>query len=364
MVIITGYHHRKTITGYHHQTIITGYHHLTMSKMKIHDTTAFRRYVRVSPEQFDYLLSLMRHRLQKHPHGRPALESAHRLAITLRYLASGSYLSSVAYSLRVGFTTIKRIVYETCTALWEELMPIYLPNPTPEVWAQSAVHFEERWAFPNCLGAVDGKHIVIEAPKHGGSMFYNYKGSHSMGHGSGVTLLMAVADASYRFLFVDIGAYGSQSDGCIFKACTLGRDIEAGGLGLPAPRALPGSSLEAPYVFMGDEAFQLRPDFMRPFPGTDLDDTRRVYNTRLSHARRCVENAFGILASRWRIFRRPLNVKVENVEFLVQASIVLHNFLRAQEEAAPGGETYCPPVVCSVMHFVPESVHELYYDKG
>ncbi|XP_064469001.1 uncharacterized protein LOC135383503 [Ornithodoros turicata] len=154
---------------------------------------------------------------------------------------------------------------------------------------------------------------------------------------------MAVADASYKFLYVDIGAYGSQSDGGIFKACTLGRDLEAGGLGLPPPRRLPGSSLEAPYVFVGDEAFQLRPDFMRPFPGTDLDDTKRVYNTRLSHARRCVENAFGILASRWRIFRRPLNVKVENVELLVQASIVLHNFLRAQEEAAPGGETYCPP---------------------
>ncbi|XP_064468553.1 uncharacterized protein LOC135379852 [Ornithodoros turicata] len=241
--------------------------------------------------------------------------STHLLSEVLVYLASGGYLSSVACSFRRGFTTIKRIVYETCTALWEELMPIYLPNPTPEVWAQSALQFEERWAFPNCVGAVDGKHIVIEAPKHGVSMFYNYKGSHSI-------VLMAVADASYRFLYVDIGAYGSQSDGGIFKACTLGRDLEAGDLGLPPPRRLPGSSLEAPMY---------------------LDDTKRVYNTRLSHARRRIENAFGILASRWRIFRRPLNVKVENVELLVQASIVLHNFLRAQEEAAPGGETYCPP---------------------
>ncbi|XP_064472445.1 uncharacterized protein LOC135386686 [Ornithodoros turicata] len=292
-----------------------------------------RRYVRVSPEQFDYLLSLIRHRLQKHPHGRPALEPAHRLAVTLRYLASGSHLSSVAYSFRIGFTTFKRIVYETCAALWEELMPVYLPNPTPEVWAQFAHNFEERWAFPNCVGAVDGKHIVIEAPKHGGSVFYNYKGSHSI-------VLMAVADASYRFLFVDIGAYGSQSDGGIFKTCTL---LEAGGLGLPPPRRHPGSSLEAPMC-------------------TDLGDTKGVYNTRPSHARylidmhicstlsmsgyekRCVENAFGI---RWRIFRRPLNLKVENVELLVQASIVLHNFLKAQEEAAPGGETYCPPGVAA-----------------
>ncbi|XP_064475503.1 uncharacterized protein LOC135389377 [Ornithodoros turicata] len=311
--------------------------------MRFHDTAAFRRYVRMSPEQFDYLLSLVKHRLEKHPQGRRALEPAHRLAITLRqvcvphceeeaiflpacidvvmihcivdscgYLASGSYLSSVAYSFRIGFTTIKRIVYETCTALWEELMPIYLPewqfsdrwlivatsqNPSPDVWAQSAKQFEERWSFPNCIGAVDGKHIIIEAPHRAGSMFYNYKvGSHSI-------VLMAVADAKYKFLYADIGAYGSQSDGGVFKSCSLGKDLEAGRLGLPAARRLPGSSLEAPYVFVRDEAFQLRPDFLRPFPGADLNDTKRVYNIRLSHARRCVENAFGILASRWRIFR-------------------------------------------------------------
>ncbi|XP_064480046.1 uncharacterized protein LOC135393563 [Ornithodoros turicata] len=339
--------------------------------MRLHDTAAFRRYVRMSPEQFDYLLSLVKHRLEKHPQGRRALEPAHRLAITLRqeeclslqiliiiyflhlwafvwdadiisivdscrYLASGSYLSSVAYSFRIGFTTIKRIVYETCTALWEELMPIYLPNPSPDVWAQSAKQFEERWSFPNCIGAVDGKHIIIEAPHRAGSMFYNYKGSHSI-------VLMAVADAKYKFLYADIGAYGSQSDGGVFKSCSLGKDLEAGRLGLPAARRLPGSSLEAPYVFVGDEAFQLRPDFLRPFPGADLDDTKRVYNIRLSHARRCVENAFGILASRWRIFRRPINVKVENVDLLVQACVVLHNFLRVQEETAPGREAYCPP---------------------
>ncbi|XP_064468463.1 uncharacterized protein LOC135379143 [Ornithodoros turicata] len=213
--------------------------------------------------------------------GRRALEPAHRLAITLRYLASGSYLSSVAYSFRIGFTTIKRIVYETCTALWEELMPIYLPNPSPDVWAQSAKQFEERWSFPNCIGAVDGKHIIIEAPHRAGSMFYNYKGSHSI-------VLMAVADAKYKFLYADIGAYGSQSDGGVFKSCSLGKDLEAGRLGLPAARRLPGSSLEAPYVFVGDEAFQLRPDFLRPFPCADLDDTKRVYNIRLSHARYCM----------------------------------------------------------------------------
>ncbi|XP_064462385.1 uncharacterized protein LOC135373001 [Ornithodoros turicata] len=189
-----------------------------MSKMRLHDTAAFRRYVCMSPEQFGYLLSLVKHRLEKHPQGRRALEPAHRLATTLRYLASGSYLSSVAYSFRIGFTT------KDCEWQFSDrwLIVATSQNPSPDVWAQSAKQFEERWSFPNCIGAVDGKRIIIEAPHRAGSMFYNYKvGSHSI-------VLMAVADAKYKFLYADIGAYGSQSDGGVFKSP-----------GRPASRSLP-----------------------------------------------------------------------------------------------------------------------------
>ncbi|KAK8787435.1 hypothetical protein V5799_022789 [Amblyomma americanum] len=57
------------------------------------------------------------------------------------------------------------------------------------------------------------------------------------------------------------------------------------------------------------------------------DDYKRIFNYRLSRARRCVENAFGVMASRFRIFRRVINLLPENADYVVMASCVLHNFL-------------------------------------
>lgn len=40
--------------------------------------------------------------------------------------------------------------------------------------------FEEKWNMPHCIGSIDGKHCIFQAPSNAGSMFYNYKKSHSI----------------------------------------------------------------------------------------------------------------------------------------------------------------------------------------
>nr|XP_037272473.1 uncharacterized protein LOC119164398 [Rhipicephalus microplus] len=143
---------------------------------------------------------------------------------------------------------------------------------------------------------------------------------------------MAVVDSSSKFVLVDIGAEGRQSDGGVFKNTKFGKALTEGQLDIPSLGQLPGTTKVAPYAFVGDEAFQLRRDFMRPFPARLLEDERRVFNYRLSRARRCAENAFGITAARWRILLRTIQLLPKNVDYVVKAACILHNFLAVLNE--------------------------------
>ena len=200
-----------------------------------------------------------------------------------------------------------------------------------EDWRGISREFEKVWNFPNCIGAIDGKHIVIQAPALSGSYYYNYKGTHSV-------VLLAVCDAHYRFTLVDVGSAGRENDSGVLSNSTFGQALESSILCLPSARALRGSTIEAPFVFVGDAAFPLRTDMMRPYPGQNLQDPEAVFNYRLSRCRRVIENSFGILAARWRIFRRPIIASPENAVILTKAAIALHNFLQTTESAV-----YCLP---------------------
>ena len=97
----------------------------------------------------------------------------------------------------------------------------------------------------------DGKHVVMQAPPRAGSVFYNYKDTHSI-------VLMAVVNSDYEFTIVDIGEAGRQSDGGVFANGQIGYAMNNNLLNLPTARKISQeSSKEFPYVFVGDEAFPL-----------------------------------------------------------------------------------------------------------
>lgn len=81
------------------------------------------------------------------------------------------------------------------------MQPIYLQYSQEESqWIKIAKEFNAIWNFPNCIGAIDGRHCRIQAPPNSGSAFHNYKSFFSL-------ILMAIIDARYRFIWVDIGDY-------------------------------------------------------------------------------------------------------------------------------------------------------------
>lgn len=221
----------------------------------------------------------------------------------------------------MGESTIRNITMEVCEVLWDVLLSEYLPVPHEQDWKNYAEEFSEKWNFPNCCGAIDGKHVAIQCPSNAGSVFFNHKGFHSI-------VLMAVCNANYDFLIVDIGGFGGNSDGGIFSTSEFGKKFLRNEVDLPRPSNLPNSDIEFPYYIVGDAAFPLKSNLMRPYPGMNLPPKRENFNTRLSIARRTIENAFGILVSRWRILEKKIDLSPRNVEKIIQACVILHNFVK------------------------------------
>src|SRR5215510_16500882 len=149
-----------------------------------------------------------------------------------RYLAMGNSFVSLHYEYLLGVTTVREIVRDTCDAIWECLKPAYMPTRDKNDWIRTANEFYQRTNFPNCIRAVDGKHIRIRKPKESGSQFFNYKNVFS-------TVLMAVTDADYCFISVEVGAYGSSSDSNVFKNSTFAKLLESNKLNIPDSRVLP-----------------------------------------------------------------------------------------------------------------------------
>lgn len=229
----------------------------------------------------------------------------------------------------MGERTVSYSIANVSSAIWTVMQPIYLPEPTLEIWEKNAVDFHNIWQMPNTIGAIDGKHVTIKKPINSGSSFFNYKQYHSI-------VLMAVVDANYKFVFIDVGSKGRFPDGNIFDNSILKRKIISKELHLPEPKGLSGrADIVVPYVFVGDAAFPLMENLMRPYPHKKVIDSYRnkVFNYRLSRARQTVECAFGILSSRFRIFLRPFEMKVETADKIVMASCVLHNYLRTKTVA-------------------------------
>lgn len=131
---------------------------------------------------------------------------------------------------------------------------------------------------------------------------------------------------------MDIGGEGRQCDSTIFQNSELGKRFYNGSLQLPAAKYVMNSNIKLPYVLVADEAFPLTAFMMRPYPRNNLDIRKKVFNYRLSRARRSIECAFGILAARWRIYGKPIIASVSTVRKIIQATIVLHNYIICTEK--------------------------------
>nr|CAI5847706.1 unnamed protein product [Callosobruchus analis] len=283
----------------------------------------YRNYLRMDESVYTELLELVSPLLKKEDTiMRTAITPHERLSTTLRYLATGRNYEDLKFTTRISAQALGKIIPETCRAIIVVLKNKYCKVSKHFLFKiyknrKNKIPKSEAEWIPNCLGAVDGKHIRIRPPSGSGAYYYNYKQFHSI-------VLMGIANSNYEFIMFDVGTNGRVSDGGVINNTCFYKALVEGQLKIPAVN----EHNNLPYVFIGDEAFALRKDFLKPYNERELNPERSNYNKRLSRARRIIENVFGILANRFRIYHTEIGISVESIETVVMATCVLHNYLR------------------------------------
>ena len=286
----------------------------------------YKNFMRMQPALFHELLEGIRPLISKQDtRMRMSITPEVRLAITLRFLASGENYPSLGFAFRVSRCTICRIVHHTCRAINQVFRERFIQSPTTKAgWKRVAEDFSSKWQFEHTLGALDGKHIRMRKPRKAGSWYYNYKGFHSI-------ILLALADANYKLLWVDIGAEGRAGDAGVYNEGELKKAIKDKTINFPASAGLPNDDMKTPmpYFIVADDAFALSDNLMKPYRNVRRSNTweEDVFNYRLSRARRIIENVFGILSHRFRCLLTTLQPEPVVVKEITMACCTLHNFL-------------------------------------
>lgn len=94
------------------------YGHDLLDTLKLEDGMGFRNFLRMSPVDFEFLLEMVGpHISKKETNFRTPVSATNRLAITLRFLASGDSYTSLMYTFKVSKQIISEFVPEVCTAI-------------------------------------------------------------------------------------------------------------------------------------------------------------------------------------------------------------------------------------------------------
>ncbi|KAF0755153.1 protein ANTAGONIST OF LIKE HETEROCHROMATIN PROTEIN 1-like, partial [Aphis craccivora] len=277
-------------------------HHNLLDELRLSSPSDYRNYLRMDYTTFSELLNMITPMIEKqYTCMREPISPAQRLSSTLRCLATGVNFEELKFISAIAPQTIRKIIIETCEAIITVSKFIFNSLKKCLQFKKNGKLFlitlNQNGILIIVWGAIDGKQIEIIRSQESGSI-----------------VLMAIANANYEFIMVDIVSNGRVSDA-----------------GNPEPDYLPGISDKFPYVFVADDAFPLSNNLMKPYPHRNLSQEKRIFNYRLLRALRIIENFFGILASRFRILLKTINLCPEKTTIIVRVCCHLHNFLRQRK---------------------------------
>ncbi|GAQ92968.1 hypothetical protein KFL_012280015 [Klebsormidium nitens] len=244
-----------------------------------------------------------------------------QLAMTLHRLATGNSAFTISELFGVSEPTLYLTVRKVCSSIWYKLKPqhVFLPS-TPAGMQKVIDGFEEKRGLPNCCGAIDCTHFVLELPnKETSTCWFDRDHNYSM-------IMQGLVDADGKFLDVCIGWPGSTNDSRVLRNSELcHKIINQEWLQGPTKRL---RGCDVGQYIVGDSGFPAYSWLVVPYPGDHLPEVRDRFNYFHSSTRIIVECAFGRLKGIWRILlRRIYKPDIKFLPITIGACVVLHNMM-------------------------------------
>jgi hypothetical protein len=273
------------------------------------------------------------------------------LAMTLRYLAGGSYLD-----IKEVYNVSKSSFYRSRDNVIEAILAcndlhFKFPQTRNEVEHQAAQFraLSSEDVMRGCVGALDGCLIPIDRPRWGHDQQINVMRYYS-GHYERFGLnVQAVVNHRCQFLFFSVAAAGGTNDAAAYRLTSLPQLV---------------GNLPSPFYIVADAAYPISEHLLVPFTGSQrMDLNKDAFNFFLSQLRIRVEQAFGLLTNKWRALRTPMTNSLSCNTRIITACSLLHNFVIAEDwpkdhdnlgrlnaevsnivplDNAPNGEGYMP----------------------
>lgn len=242
-----------------------------------------------------------------------------QVALSVLRLASGTRTIELSEHFGLGKSTVVKIINRFFDALLVHLETFISFPQNADALAIVKATFEARQGLPNCCGAMDVTHIVMDKPAFESAVdWYDRNSNYSMS-------LQAVVDAKMRFLDVFAGWPGSANDARVLRNSSFFRCVLRGTY-LASPPMRTQEYTFRDYV-VADGAYRLQPWLMVPYgaPRTRMETN---FNFKLSSTRIIVEQAFGKLKMNWQYLNKKiLKPQPKNVAKAIVVACILHNML-------------------------------------
>jgi hypothetical protein len=236
-----------------------------------------------------------------------------KLAVTLRWLAGGSYIDlCFTWGIARGtFFNPNGPLWQTIEAI-DQVFTIGFPFDDAHALRQMAADFKafSHGRLEHCVLAIDGWVCKTRCPT---ALEVDFPLAYRNRKGCFGLVCLAGCDAHLKFHMFSCKCSGGTNDILAWDLSAMKNELDSG-------------ALPFPYYFIGDEAFINTNQFLVPWGGHGLDDWKDSFNYHLSAMRQCIERAFALLVQRWGIFWRPLQVSFDRWSLVCSVCAKLHNF--------------------------------------